>query len=116
MMDRNTRKRCLHGALTLALAFFMASGAVAGDAKRKAPQTGVVASIDAAAGTITLGNTTYRVGEKTKLFDVGGRPISLRELSAEGADFLVEYRARRKSSADGRRELRRLQMVEGDFE
>lgn len=78
----------------------------------------IVEAVDVGAGTVVLGAETFAVGTRSRLLDAGGRPIGLSALNAAGAGVdgdIVEYIATSKRTA-GLRMIRKLQVVEGDYE
>ncbi|MCP4908677.1 MAG: hypothetical protein GY910_27190 [bacterium] len=118
-MDR--RNSCL--ALTaLMLVLSLAAGSAAQGRRAAASHTNLpqeyVSAVDTQAGTIVLGPETFSVNDRSRLFDAEGRRIRLSELRAgttgDEAD-MVEFLATRGHEA-GRRSIRRLQVIAGDFE
>lgn len=85
-------------------------------ASKPLPQQDVVTAVDTAAGTVSLGGVVYRVGERTRLLDANGRPMSMRELVAAEEGQMVEFVARKSKKRSSVLELRKLQILEGDFE
>ena len=117
MTERNFMGKGVCAALVLAIGFVFATPGFADERKRSTMTQDVIESVDADAGTITLSSGTFRVAEKTRLFDTGGRPIGIRELAAEGGGILVEFRAARGGSRSGSTPvMRALKLVEGEFE
>jgi hypothetical protein len=78
----------------------------------------VVDVVNLVRSTVTIGDQTFVVSESSRLFDAKGRRIRLTELrgsQASGEGDMVEYSVRR-SAKGAPAEIRRLSVVEGDFE
>ena len=78
----------------------------------------VVEAVNTTRHTVMIAGTTYLVTESSRLFDAKGRRIRLRELRssrASGEGDMVEYWVR-SGGDDGQLEIRRLRVLEGDFE
>ncbi len=114
------RKNVLWGIGVLLLVLSFASGSTAQGRRGVATEVvqDVVAAVDTQAATIEIGGETFSVSERSRLFDAAGRRIALSELragtSGDDAD-MVEFRVTRASDGK-RRTIRRLQVVEGDYE
>lgn len=114
-MKRRTERRGLSCVLlTGLLAFGFATTVAAEDRRAPAPLEDVIGEVDTDRSTITLGDRVFAVGEGVGLFDIGGRPVSLRELAVEGTGRMAEYHLSGRGAGGG--ELRRLQVMDGDFE
>lgn len=75
----------------------------------------IVAAVDWTNGTVTLGETTYRVTKETRLMDADERRIRLRDLAAGDNGDMVEVVLRRGRSGSSPA-IRSLRILEGDFE
>lgn len=103
---------------TLLLFFTLATDAGARD-KRGAEPGGledVVEAIDLTNRTVTIAGQKFVVSDSSRLLNARGGRIHLRELRDDrttGNGDMVEYWIRR---GDGPPEIRRLRILEGDFE
>jgi len=78
----------------------------------------VVEAVNTTRHTVMIAGKTYAVTESSRLFDAKGRRIRLHELRssrAAGKGDMVEYWVRRGGD-DDQLEIRRLRVLEGDFE
>ena len=125
MSQPNTRlnRTMVFFAVLAAASLFASSTAFAGDrgaggdAARAAAemQEDRVTSVDVGSGTVTIGETTYRVGERSRLMDAEGRRMRLGELAGMEDGQMVRFRSR-GPGAGSVSELRTLEVMEGDFE
>ena len=72
----------------------------------------IVSAVDARSGTLTAGDRILRVGERTRMTDAAGRSIRLHEIQI---GQMVSYQATDRRRGDIG-VLRRLRVIEGDFE
>lgn len=120
MRIRINRKMLIAGSMILC--FCMVSGTEvfargSGD-HREGEMQDVVDAVDTVRGTVSISGETFVVTDSSRLYDTRGGGIRLRELRASqtaGAGVIVEYSV--VGGGDGEpREIRRLKIVEGDFE
>ena len=109
----------LFGAIA-AITLLVSTAAIAGErgdrAKAEAQmQEDFVTSVDVGSGTVTLGETTYRVADRSRLLDAEGRRMHLRELAGMDEGQMVRFQLRTGREGEVA-ELRRLEVMEGDFE
>jgi len=102
-------------ALLATVAFVLATVAMADSHERRAAEQDVVTSFDRVKRTVVIGAETYRLAPKATILDESGRPIRLGEVSMPPEGRLVEFEVE-KSGRGGTPMLRRLQLVDGDFE
>jgi len=118
-MRLNTVRRILAASLgTLLLFFTLATDAGARDKRGSEPGglEDVVEAVDLTNRTVTIAGQKFIVSDSSRLMNERGGRIHLRELRDDrtaGKGDMVEYWVRR---GDGPPEIRRLQVLEGDFE
>jgi len=101
--------------LLTTLGLVLATGAMADPKKNDTAEQDVVTALDGARRIVEIGAETYRLAPKARILDASGHRIRLAEISIPGDGLLVEYEVG-KRGPDGKRFLRRLQLVDGDFE
>ena len=100
-------------AMVLTCAAMLIAGAATADDRGKADWVDdIVSAVDPVSGTITVGEQLLRVEDRTRMKDAGGRSIRLHEIEV---GQMVSYTLKRGGRGrDGI--LRRLRVIEGDFE